>query len=502
MNFRLRTVPRQSQGLTVLILLLAAGAARAEVVWSEDDTGSVNTIKLSVTPAGESVPPFKHRLTVRPLDEKPGNAAVWYFRALADEGTDFSDKMQQNFEEYGDPYHEWNHPSNIPLKELPLESAKKAFSRFSTELDNLQEASFRQQCDWDRGIESIRGPGIITLLLPEIQQMRAVSRLLTLGIRIAIAEGRIDDAIELLRINYRLAQHTATEPFLVSQLVGIAIAGLGNGVLLDLIASPDSPNLYWALTELPSPMFDMRSSYRFELEIGQRMFPFLVDAETATHASDEWRMMWGKAFADLGSIDSQPGTTSNLLPAQFAVVGLALANYDNAKQSLIARGFDPQQVEQMPVGQVLAIHTKRVYEQIAQSFEKSMLVPFSESDRFNEQAERLIKQAHPLSGGMDREILPVASLMLPAIQASRNAQVRLQREFAALRLIEALRMHAAENDGELPKKLSEVTCVPVPVNPVTDQPFVYYRVGKMAVLELPKSDGMHYAVRYEITIAQ
>jgi hypothetical protein len=91
---------------------------------------------------------------------------------------------------------------------------------------------------------------------------------------------------------------------------------------------------------------------------------------------------------------------------------------------------------------------------------------------------------------------------LPAISAARNAEIRVHREFAALRTIEALRRHAAEIDGELPKKLNDITCVPVPENPATGQPFVYYREGDTAVLELPKSDGLRVAYRYEITIAK
>ncbi|MEX2171627.1 MAG: hypothetical protein WD851_20075 [Pirellulales bacterium] len=483
-----------------MLVLLLASAAQAEVVWIEQDGDEPATIKLTVTPAPEAVPPFKHRLTVQPLDEKPGNAALWYFRALSNEGKDFKDYVRQNREEFGEPYDEWNHPSGVPLKELPLENVKKAFALFSSDVRNLHEASLRQECDWDRGIESITGPGLIMLLLPEIQQMRELARMVNLGARLAVAEGRLDDAIDLLRINYRMAQHTATEPFLVSQLVGIAIAGVGNGVLVDLIGTPDSPNLYWALTELPSPLIDMRTSIRFELEIGQRIFPFLQDAETVTHSPDEWRLMWGQALVDLTSLSDRASFTGNL-PAQFGFVGLSLTNYSHAKRSLIEWGFEPERVEQMPVGQALAIYTKRIYERISQSYEKAVLVPFTDADRFEDEARRLVDRARPFSDGPDREIFPVAANLLPAVSAARNAQVRIEREFAALRVIEALRMHAAENDSELPNKLNEVTCVPVPVNPVTDQPFVYYREGKTAVLELPKSDGLHYAVRYEITIA-
>lgn len=496
-----RATLRRSRGLTLLALLVAT-VGRAEVLWTEPEGDELTTIKLTVTPAAESVPAFKNRLTVRPIDEKPGNAALWYFRALAEEGKAFRDNVRQNREEFGEErYDEWNRPSSVPLKELPIEDAKRAFSRYDDELRNLQEASRRQTCDWDRGIESIRGPELITVLLPEMSQMRELARMLMLGTRLAIAEGRFADAIDLLRINYRAAQHTATEPFLVCQLVGIAMASLGNAAVLDLIAVPESPNLYWALTELPTPLVDLRESIRFELEIGRRIFPFLEDAETAAHPPDQWRILWAKALSDLTLMSNRPGPARNQVPMEFGVLGLALARYTHAKESLIAWGLDQQRVEQMPVGQVLAIYSKRIYDRISQSYEKAMLVDFTDANRFEQQAEQLIGDSRLLGEGPDREFLPIASLLLPAVQAARAAEIRQQREFAALRVIEALRMHAAENNGELPNKLTDVTCVPVPLNPATNGPFAYYREGKTAVLELPKSDGLHNAVRYEITIA-
>ncbi len=73
---------------------------------------------------------------------------------------------------------------------------------------------------------------------------------------------------------------------------------------------------------------------------------------------------------------------------------------------------------------------------------------------------------------------------------------------AALRVIESLRMYAAEHGGGLPKKLDEITAVPVPPNPATGKPFVYRLDGPTAVLELPPSDGLYSGNRrYEIQIA-
>ena len=82
-------------------------------------------------------------------------------------------------------------------------------------------------------------------------------------------------------------------------------------------------------------------------------------------------------------------------------------------------------------------------------------------------------------------VFPIASLLMPAMNAARSAQERLTRDLAEMQLIEALRMHAAET-GKLPGSLDEVTIVPVPNNPATDKPFLYSLDGKTAVLKCPK----------------
>ena len=65
--------------------------------------------------------------------------------------------------------------------------------------------------------------------------------------------------------------------------------------------------------------------------------------------------------------------------------------------------------------------------------------------------------------------------LLPALRKVQWSQTRLDRKIAALRVIEALRMHAAAHDGALPDKLSEVTIVLIPTDPGTGEPFEYQR---------------------------
>jgi hypothetical protein len=158
---------------------------------------------------------------------------------------------------------------------------------------------------------------------------------------------------------------------------------------------------------------------------------------------------------------------------------------------LIGKGMDRELVEKMSVGQVMAIYTERNYQRFADEWESLWYMPFWETRRYQRAMEDHVDDAKLTGGSSEREVIPLVSLLLPAMQAARNAQVRLEREIASLRVIEALRMYAAEHDGKWPLALADITQVPVPINPASGKEFVYHVEGKTAILELPASDGVH-----------
>jgi len=183
--------------------------------------------------------------------------------------------------------------------------------------------------------------------------------------------------------------------------------------------------------------------------------------------------------------------------------GLALLGYSHAKERLEAQGMDRERLEKMAVGQVIAIYTERNYRRFSDDWEKLWYVPFADVSKQGDSVEKRVAASNPLGGGDDREILPLVSMLLPGIyQAASSAQVRLERQVAALRIVEALRMYAAAHDGQWPRTLDDITAVPVPINPATRKPFLYRLEGTKAVLELPKSDGINGGnCRFEIQIA-
>jgi hypothetical protein len=144
----------------------------------------------------------------------------------------------------------------------------------------------------------------------------------------------------------------------------------------------------------------------------------------------------------------------------------------------------------MPVAQVVAIHQAQVYRYMYQEMFKWTLLPYTEAaTRRNEAEDRLKAEGYFGPAGTTREIIPIASLLLPAVFQAGEAELRLETRTAGLRAVEAVRMQAAANGGQWPKSLEEVTIVPVPDNPRNGQPFPYSVEGETAILEVPGPAG-------------
>ncbi len=92
----------------------------------------------------------------------------------------------------------------------------------------------------------------------------------------------------------------------------------------------------------------------------------------------------------------------------------------------------------------------------------------------------------------------------PAHDRIRKMMNHVDRKIVALQCIEALRLYAGSHNGKLPEKLSDVTELTIPDDPVTKKSFSYKSTGPEAVLELEGTEGSEDrdAVRYEIKLRQ
>lgn len=490
-----------SLALFAAVCLTPSVHGELAVVENADDQPGLTVFKLTVTPAAAPTPVFKYRLLPSEADLLPGNAAMYYTRAFAEGGIGSVWKgieKQYGFDEVhgGEKTNGW-YTVDRPLSDLPLDKVRQAAQGFNTYIEQcVERGSLRRDCDWGRNLEELKGLDIIALLLPEIQESRSLSRAIMLQARVAVADGDFDRAVELLRMNYQMGRNVASDPILVSGLVGIAECAMGNHELLELIAAKDSPNMYWALAALPRPMIDVLPAVRYELGWGVKIFPVFGDAENEEHSSDEWARLLAETMVNAETA-LNGRTTLDMTQTRLAITGIAIFTYPDAKRRLIAGGMEPERVEQMPVGQVISIDAAREYRRIGNEFEKWWYLPFPAMKTSKNPDMQFA--GNKFLGGVGRLM---ASMLMPALEAVRFAQVRLNWQLNAIQVVEAIRLHAAET-GKMPASLAEIKSVPVPENPATDAPYQYRLDGDTAILELPKSDGFPgVAWRFEIKLAE
>lgn len=477
-------MPRRAFVIAAL-LLGAAGceiSGLARVAQAEDD--KVVPVPLRVRPAAEHREALKYRLLPDALDRKPGNAAVLYNKIALQLAQRHDDKSLDKMADWLD----------LPLAKFPRDEVRAALRGYQGILDDLALAARRQTCDWQLPFTE-HDP--ISLLLPEVQYMRNFGRMVALKARLEIADGNLDEALRTLQTGYSLTRDVAQGQTLINGLVGLATAGVMDARLEELIQQPGAPNLYWALTSRPRPLIDMRPGMDMEMNMVYLGFPELRDVEGGSRSAESWRAQLdqiGRRLSEWtgnGSGDKQP-------PMSLIITGLALKGYPQARQDLIARGRSPEEVDAMPVAQVVAIYTVHTYNEFRDQIFKWLYVPYWEGRTGLEKAEVTLRREVK-----SREIVPLASLLLPAIHSVNLAAARGERRTAALRTIEALRMYAASHEGKLPEKLADVVQVPVPNDPITGQPFVYRLQGDEAVLEgfpPPGAPAKANGFRYEIKL--
>ena len=423
---------------------------------------------LTLTPAAAPVPALKYRLYPSNMERKEGNAVPIYLR-FAHERRDERKKQLQE-----EPP-KWN---KLPLEKLPLEEVKKFLDGYKYNLRQLDLGARRRTADWSYTLDA---GDPIGLLLPDAQEMRMHAPVLVLKARLEITEHRYADAIRTLETGFSFSQQVSETPFLISSLVGIAIASQFADCLLELMERPDAPNLYWALTVLPRPLIDLRKGNEFEHTMLELQFPDLADL-SRPRSPEQWDAALKRVRKETEKLLELDGEGKSKIKKVLKPGTTWKDSADKSPELPAARkyltevvGMSAAGVEAMPPAQVLLLYHSKYYHELGDDVFASSYLPFPEARRLGAEAFKRLK-SQP-----DTEAARL-TMLLPAVLKVQLAQVRLERKLAALRAIEALRMHAAAHGGQLPDKLGQVTIVPIPNDPGTGQPFEYQRAGQTATL--------------------
>jgi hypothetical protein len=439
--------------------------------------------KLTVTAAAEPTPALKFTLLPSLMDRGPGNAALEYHRAFAAFPSGLSAADRSKAEEKAT---EWLKDS--PDKAPPAE-VRRLLDDFGGAFRHADRAARSDRCDWE--LDTRVRTDILGTMNHEIGPMRDLGRYVAWRTRSEVAAGRYDDAAQSLRTGFQIARHTGEVPMLIHLLVAASIAQEQLESIEAWVARPGSPNLYWALSGLPRPFVDLRRS---------------VEAEAGFPDTIHWL---GLKPLEQGPVSKEQaekvvgGWVRNVIKSatpeelkQFGLEGpvgdVAVATvltlrYAAAKKYLLAHGRVAKDLDAMPAAQVVYLYDLALFRELRDDQFKWFALPYPEAHAGLRKAAEHRQKV--LEANWNAPVLKTLALSLPALDRVHFAGTRTDRAIAALRVIEAVRMHASANDGKLPSRLDLVKLVPVPNDPVTGQPFGYEVRENTFVLTGPAPAG-------------
>ncbi len=365
--------------------VLLASALQAQVVKvGDENSAEPPTYKMTVSAAAEPRPALNYHILVPPVDQVEGNAATYYYKSMVFEEPDWVYQLSQV--PLGDKVEKW---LETPLDKLPIAEIKKeaVFVVPGSQWQPLQEASRCNHCDWG---DPIREDGISTLL-PQTQKMRAVATGLALKARMQLAGNKCSDAIDTLRLGYSLSRNLGHGCCLVQSLVGIAIASVLNEQTLSLMAVENSPNLYWALTELAAEPVDLRQAMSYETKVWEFTVHDLGNLERSTLTQEEATALVDKVYGLRRQLSRLPGG-----PKDSPDKDDLLNSLQEAKTYLLEHGYTAEHLKLMPDLQLAMLYRWKQYSQLRDDYFKWCLLPDDEAlqslNANREHVEKLVKQ--------------------------------------------------------------------------------------------------------------
>jgi hypothetical protein len=478
----------------VLVIALALAA------FPLSSRGEEAAVHLTVRPMPAPKPALQYQLLPEVRELNPGNAAQNYLKCFME---------QQQFFYNKEAAAERARYQTMPLAELPLNMLR---NYGGSALGQADWAARLNALDWQTLERIQNGDG--KALPDELGPFQDLAAALQVRFRVELAERHFDDAIRTAKTMFALGRHLGEHPTEVADLVGLWVAHLCLSTLEEMVQQPECPNLYWALTDLPCPLVDLRKGVQGDRTLLAADLRLLHDDVPMTET--ELEEFVSHLSGVLGYAREQAGQAPRSVRAQlqakvkdtervraarqrlieacrepdlnFTSTPFSLKN---VLQRLVEAGPGPGLVKTFPPTQVILLDEKRDYEIQRDERIKLLALPLWQIDT--------------LVGGKEGETdgEGIFADLLPHIIKLRQAQGRLEQQIALLRHVEALRLYCAEHDRKLPTKLSDIA-VPLPVDPVTGKPFVYTLEGVTAHIrgrsvqgeESDRGSHLHYAVTF------
>jgi hypothetical protein len=455
-------------------------------------------VRLNVQPMVEPKPALKYLLLPEVRELEPGNPVQYYLRCFAEQRNFFFNKQSVA---------QRARYRSMTIAEL---AAKKLGDYGGNALRQVDWAARLNAVDWEM-TQRVQSEGL-DLALPELGPLRVLAVALQVRFRIEVAGRRFDDAVRTAKTMFALARHLGEHPAEAANLTGLSVAELAVDTLEEMVQQPDCPNLYWALTDLPRPLVDLRKGLQGGCTLVATDFRPIRDDAVMT--AEEMEKVVSRLSGLMAFAREQAGETPRSLRAslkarvadQQRVRAIRDRLYED-RRAAITRQTRDEETPRVLLDRVLKLSYEK---DLIEKFSPLQIILLDAKRQYEIRRDETMKllalapwQIDALGGDKrERGEDELFADLPPHVLKDRRAQGRLERRIALLRHVEALRLYAAAHDGKLPETLSDIA-VPLPVDPFTGKPFVYKLEGAIAHLcGSPRGEEKNptYNIRYEVVI--
>jgi hypothetical protein len=414
------------------------------IALSIDSIADETAIQFHVQPMAAPTPVLKYQLLPQ-LDElKPGNAAQNYLKCFMEQHYFFFSKQAVIDR---DRY------QSMPLAEL---ARAKLDGYGGGPLTQADWAARMESLDW-QSLESIQSGGI-EAQPGELGPIQVLAKALHVRFRAEIARRDFEKAVRTAKTMFALSRHLGEHPTQVANLVGLWTAHLSLNAIGEMVQQPKCPNLYWALTDLPSPLVDLRRGIQGERTRIAAELRLIRDDESMSDS--ELESLVSHLSGVINFAREQSGQPPRAVRGALHASAKDVETLRAARRRLVqARGTE-EKIGKFPALQVILLDQKERYEIERDDRLKLLTVPVWQS-------ECSAPGAKPAGGATS----PLGDL-LPNIDKLRAEHAELERQLALLRHVEAIRMYAAGHDGRPPAQAADLP-IPLPLDPMTGKPFAY-----------------------------
>ena len=440
-------------------------------------------IKLVLHPAATSQPALQYQLLPPMSDMRQGDAAYNYawsdawFPSHRPDGKKIADLFEQ--------------VSDSDRESFSIVDASALMEQVNN--DRIHDAARCEDARWDINFRN-KGTGA---LLPFLGFVRESAQSVSIEGRLALAKGDFPRANYCLQTQFAMVRQLNNDPFLVQGFTAAKIGALTvEKNVTDWIVTDESPNLFWALTNLPSQMIDLAAIEHMERSIFTFTDkPHLSQALDGTLADEDWPRVV-KGLAGLRPVrENESQATQNAELDDLATL-LVAQDLPAARKYLVSQGLTDAQAAAVPENKAVGSFWVWQYKVASDEQWKGWNLSYPQA------AHQILLHQKRMDETKAASHNPLNRGLFDLMNA-RFACANLDRQIALMRVVEALRDYTARHDGKPPASLDRIADLPIPLDPITGNAFTYHCDNETVFIDAPAPVGIppEKGLRYELTFA-